>query len=110
MSVDTERKLFTQVRTGLLAAALLGIDSRYVFHYRKEGLKQGRKYCASQLICEEKYSEGVISSQEMDICLFTVEENSHAAIPPYVFTSITKREALIQDVLNKFKKEDEHNE
>ncbi len=110
LSVDTERKLFTQVRTGLLAAALLGMDSRYVFHYRKDGLKQGRKYCASQLACEENYSEGVISSQEMDICLFTVEENSNAAIAPYVFTSITKREALIQEVLNKLKKGDEHDE
>lgn len=103
----TEQKLFTLIRTGLLGAALLGDKNRHVFHYRKDGIKQGRKYCASQVTCNNIIQEDEIISQIMDICLFTVEEKQNAAIPRFVFDSIEKREELIQKALNKMTQGDE---
>jgi len=103
----TEEKLFTLIRTGLLGAALLGDRNRDVFHYRKDGIKQGRKYCASQVACENVVQEDEIVSQNMDICLFTVEENQNAAIPRFVFDSIENREELIQKALNRMTQGDD---
>lgn len=103
----TEQKLFTLIRTGLLGAALLGDKNRHVFHYRKDGIKQGRKYCASQVTCKNIIQEDEIVSQNMDICLFTVEEKQNAAIPRFIFDSIENREELIQKALNKMTQGDE---
>lgn len=107
---ETEQKLFTLIRTGLLGATLLGDKNRHVFHYRKDGIKQGRKYCASQLTCKNIVREDEIVSQNMDICLFTVEESQNAAIPSFVFDSIEKREELIQKALNKMSQGDDQDD
>ena len=103
LSPDTENKLFTIVRTGILGAALLGENARHVFHYRKDGLKHGRKYCASCLATLNNAAEETAVNQEMDVCLFTVEANENASIPGFVISIIAKRESLISDVLNKYR-------
>lgn len=47
LSADTENQLFSQIRTGMLGAALLDTNLRHIFSYRKNGAKRGRKYCVS---------------------------------------------------------------
>lgn len=103
LDVSIENRLFTLVRTGLFGAAVLGTGSRHVFCYKKDGTKQGRKYCASQLRNVHDSKNG----QVMDICLFTVESSRHMAIPGYILKSISMREAHIQKVLNKMVEGDE---
>ena len=110
LSPETENKLFTLVRTGILGAVLLGENARHVFHYRKDGLKHGRKYCATCVGSFNNAEEETSVNQEMDVCLFTVEANENAAIPGYVIPSIAKRESLISSILNTFKVEGGDNE
>ncbi len=102
LEIDTsiEKKLFTFVRTGLLGAALLSERMRHVFVYQKEGAKQGRKYCASVLrSIPNEGIDDVHSDQNIDICLFTIDEKSYSAIPGYILTSIEKRETQILKAL-----------
>lgn len=65
---NIEKKLFTNVRTGLLGAMLFGSEYRYLFSYKKDGLKKGRQYCAS-LLNIPKIPEG-----SKVVCLTTISE------------------------------------
>lgn len=100
---ETEKKLFSLYRTGILGAALLDKDLRHVFHYRKDGTKAGRKYSVSQLVCDTGHNKYNFSAQTMYICLFTIKESSMTFIPGYMFKSISEREEEITDVLNKMR-------
>lgn len=104
LSPQTENQLFSLYRTGILGAALLDNDLRHVFQYRKGGIKTGRKYTASQLICDTGTDKDKFSSQTMYVCLFTIKENNMAFVPGYMFKSISEREEEITTVLNKMKK------
>lgn len=101
---ETENQLFSLYRTGILGAALLDNDLRHVFHHRKGGIKGGRKYVASQLICDTGTDNDRFSTQTMYICLFTIKENNIAFIPGYMFKSISEREEEITAVLNNIRK------
>ena len=98
---ETEKKLFSLVRTGLLGAILVGEDLRHVFFYRKDGVKKGRKYCASTITCTNNEDKGETVNQVLNVCLFTVEVPNTNAIPGYVFDSIQNREKLIKEVLER---------
>lgn len=104
LNPETENQLFSLHRTGILGAALLNNDLRHVFHYRKDGIKTGRKYSVSQLLCDTEKENGKFSRQTMYICLFTIKENSDDFVPGYMFKSISEREEEITAVLNKMRK------
>ncbi len=46
---EIENKLFTFVRTGILGPVFFGDNDIYKFEYVKDGIKNGRQYCAFQL-------------------------------------------------------------
>ena len=93
LDIEIEKKLFTYVRTGVLGAILLGDTSRHVFSYKKDGVKQGRKYCATQVYVR---NENLV----MDICLFTVEEEKYNIIPSYIIKSINSIENQLKKELH----------
>lgn len=99
LKLETEDELFSLYRTGILGAALLNNNLRYIFHYRKKGEKTGRKYSVSQLICNTKEEKNGFSSQIMYICLFTIDGMNTMYIPEYMFESISDREKEITNIL-----------
>ena len=102
-----EKQLFTFIRTGLFGAALLDERMRHVFAYRKDGTKQGRKYCASVLgSVQTNDTDDVCIDRHIDVCLFTIDEKSCNAIPGYVLASIERRESQIIRALYKGETED----
>lgn len=97
---DTEKKLFTLYRTGILGAALLDDKSRHVFQYRKDGTKLNRKYCASQILSIDKETDDEFSPQTIYICLFTIKESETPYVPGYMFKSISERESTVLKMLH----------
>ena len=87
LDLETEERLFTMVRTGILGAILLDENLRHIFYYRKNGNKTGRKYCASQVYCEN-LSKNTEVNQKMDIGLYTIEDEYKNGIAPYVLRNI----------------------
>ena len=64
-----------------------------MFSYKKDGVKQGRKYCATQVYVR---NENLV----MDICLFTVEEEKYNIIPSYIIKSINSIENQLKKELH----------
>lgn len=104
LSDETEQKLFSLYRTGLLGAALLDTDMRHVFYHSKEGPKAGRKYSVSKLICDTPNTAEGSVSQDMYICVFVVQDDSATGLPGYLIKSISEREKEITAVLRRMKK------
>lgn len=97
---DTEKKLFTIYRTGILGAALLGDSFRHAFQHRKDGTKHNRKYCASQILSIDKTIDDDFTSQTMYVCLFIIKESETPYIPSYLYKSIDEREKAILNMLH----------
>lgn len=104
LDAEIEEKLFSLYRTGIFGAALLDTESRHVFYYRKNGVKSGRMYSASQILCINHEGQGTFTGQTMYICLFTIKKNGSHFIPGFMFKSIQEREKHIREVLNKMNK------
>lgn len=94
-NLDVERKLFTMIRSGLLAAAVLGENLRYIFMYKKDGYKNGRKYCVSKIRNSHK-------GDNFMICLIALKEDKYRGIRSDVMRAIgqieRKMETLFTDV------------
>ena len=95
IDIELEKRLFTLFRTGLLGAILFGDDQRYVFRYRRDGHKIGRKYCAFPIKLTSDPQNG--SLQKGIICVFALKESEFYDIPYSVMQCIKKYEKMISN-------------
>lgn len=92
INVEIEKRLFTLLRTGLLGAILVGPGLRYIFSYKKDGYKIGRRYSAIMLPDSEDF-----------ICLITLANIRSKTIPSYITGAIRQEEKRIENAVYKLK-------
>lgn len=93
IDAELERRLFTLFRTGLLGAILFGENQRYIFRYRRDGHKAGRKYCAFPISEFTKENDDVSTSEI--ICTIALRESTSYDIPYSVMECIQDYEDRI---------------
>ena len=98
LDTELERRLFSTLRTGMLGAILFGVQRRYYFRYRREGIKAGRKYCAF-IIDSNKDQEN--NSERKLICLVTIRESDTNEISADIIEWIMRTENKITRQYNK---------
>lgn len=97
IDVEIEKRLFTLLRTGLLGAVLVGHELRYLFSYKKDGYKIGRRYSAANLSSSEDTSSNII-------CLITLANIHTKTIPQYITDAIRREENRIANATHKLER------
>lgn len=94
LDVEIEQKLFSLLRTGLLGAILVGNESRYIFSYKKNGYKVGRRYSAT-VLCDSD------ESPWKKVCMFTLTGIQTNSIPQYITNGIINEEKRVANKLHR---------
>lgn len=97
IDVEIEKRLFTLLRTGLLGAVLVGHELRYIFSYKKDGYKIGRRYSATNLPSSEDTSSNII-------CLITLANIHAKTVPQYITDAIRREENRIANAMHKLER------
>lgn len=97
VEIDKEKQLFSSLRTGMLGAVLLGNHRRYYFRYRRDGKKDGRKYCAFVL---DSSQSPVPNLEELVVCLVSIKEGSGDEISASIIEWISKMERQVTQAYN----------
>lgn len=103
LETDHEKRLFSMLRTGMLGAILFESDRRYYFRYRRDGIKNGRKYCAFVLNPDDL--NGIENQNCLIICLVIIRENETKKITGDIQDWISSAEKKISKTYRKNSKE-----